>query len=155
MEFTNAHFEQARMRNLDGNNQDDLQFIYHFATDRDSVSQKFGTINTSELLMFYCLNVFHNDIYYLEDENIILIYQQEDSEINIFDIISKKEIKIEEILSKITAKGTYKVVFYYTPDYQGILFDREIYNGSEMLFVREAQNNKFPENIKHPLISQA
>ncbi|MEH7124322.1 GNAT family N-acetyltransferase, partial [Bacillus sp. JJ1773] len=62
MEFTNEHFEQAKMRKLDGKNQADLQFIYHFATERVSVSQKFGTNNTSELLMFYCLNVFHNDI---------------------------------------------------------------------------------------------
>ncbi|WP_066287789.1 GNAT family N-acetyltransferase [Bacillus sp. FJAT-29937] len=155
MEFTNEHFEPAKIRKLDGKNPEDLQFIYHFSADSIPVSQIFGTSNTSELLMFYCLNVFPNDIYYLENENVILIYQLEDSEIHIFDIISKKEIKIEEILSKITAKGTYKVVFHYTPDYDGIHFNREIYNGSEILFVREASHNKFPENIKHPLISQA
>lgn len=155
MAFTNEHIGQARMRKLDGKNKKDLQFIYQFSSERAINSQKFGTNSTAELLMFYCINVFQNDIYYLEDEKIILIYQKEENEINIFDIISKKEVQIEEILSKVTEKGTYKIVFHYTPDYHGIRFETKKYNGSEVLFVKGAKCNKFPEFIKHPLLSQA
>lgn len=155
IEYRNEEMELTKMRKLDMENREELKFIYQFSTERTSVSRIFGTNNTAELLLFYCINVFHNDIYYLEDEEIIIIFQKEDGVINIFDIISKREIHIEEILSKITDKGTYKIIFHYTPDYEGVPFDKSIYNGSEVLFVREASNNKFPDNIKHPLTSQA
>ncbi|SES62678.1 Acetyltransferase (GNAT) domain-containing protein [Oceanobacillus limi] len=40
---------------LAGNNVEDLNFIYDFALDRVPVSKRFGTDNTPELLMFYCI----------------------------------------------------------------------------------------------------
>jgi hypothetical protein len=52
--------------------------------------------------MFYCIYVFHNDIYNLEDEDAIVIFKQEDKQIDIYDIVSKKEVTIDNILSKIT-----------------------------------------------------
>lgn len=39
----------------------------------------------------------------------------EDKHIDIFDIISKKEININDILTKITYGDTNKIVFHYTP----------------------------------------
>ena len=70
--------------------------------------------------MFHCMYVFNNDIYYLEREDVIVIYKKGNKQIDIFDIISKKEININDILSKITDRDTNKIVFHYTPDYKGI-----------------------------------
>ncbi|KAB2333297.1 GNAT family N-acetyltransferase [Cytobacillus depressus] len=155
MEFTNNQPVHSEIRKLDGKNRKDLQFIYDFSSERIPLSKTFGTENTQELLMFYCMNVFSNDVYYIENEDMIVLYKIEENEIHIFDLVSKKGIIIEVVLSKLTNKGTYKVFFHYTPEYEGIKFEKQLYTGSEVLFVREGEQDTFPKFIKHPLTSQA
>lgn len=155
MDFLSGKSDRAGIRKLNGKNAEDIHFIYRFATERVPVSDLFGTENSQGILMFYCLYVFYNDIYYLEQEDVIVIYKREDKQIDIFDIISKKEININDILTKITYGDTKKIVFYFTPDYKGIHTTSEIYNESGAFFVRTNGYNHFPSQIKHPLTSQA
>ncbi|WP_246092792.1 GNAT family N-acetyltransferase [Terrilactibacillus laevilacticus] len=155
MDFLSGNSDRTGIRKLNGNNAEDINFIYKFATERVPVSEHFGTGNAQGILMFYCLYVFYNDIYYLEQEDVIVICKKEDKQMDIFDILSKKEIDIDEILTKITCEDTKKIVFHYTPDYKGIHTKSDIFNGSEVLFVRTNGYNHFPLQIKHPLTSQA
>ncbi|WP_042460024.1 GNAT family N-acetyltransferase [Neobacillus dielmonensis] len=155
MEFLPGHTDSSGIRKLNGKKTEDLDFIYQFAKERMPVSKIFGTENAQGILMFYCLYVFYHDIYYLEQEDVIVIYKKEEEQIDIFDIISKKEIHIEEVLTKISDVDTKKVVFHYTPDYIGIETKRDIYNGDEVLFVRTGGDDLFPLQIKHPITSQA
>ena len=155
MKYSPSSLASSGIRQLDCNNEEDINFIYKFASERVSVSKLFGTKNTQSILMFYCMYVFNNDIYYLEREDVIVIYKMENKQMDIFDIISKKDIKIDDILSKITNGDTTKIVFHYTPDYKGINTESNIFNGSDVLFVRANGNNRFPIQIKHPLTSQA
>lgn len=99
--------------------------------------------------------VFNNDVYYLEREDVIVIYKKDENQIDIFEIISKKEINIQDILLKITDRETNKIVFHYTPEYEGIKTEGNLYKGTEVLFVRGSSNNGFPLQIKHPLTAQA
>lgn len=59
------------------------------------------------------------------------------------------------ILTKITDHSTNKIVFHYTPDYENIQTESNVFNGSEVLFVKSASNEEFPLHIKHPIMSQA
>lgn len=156
MDFVSSESDDRMViRKLNGKNTEDLHYIYQFATERVPVSKLFGTDHTQGILMFYCLYVFYNDIYYLEQEDAIVIYKKENQKIDIFDIISKKEVNIEEILKKIAYRDTKKIVFHYTPDYKGIDIKSNIFNANEVLFVKTSSNNYFPLQIKHPLTSQA
>lgn len=155
MEYSPSKLDFTGIRKLNCNNTEDLNFIYKFASERVPVSKLFGTENTHSILMFYCMYVFNNDIYYLEREDVIVIYKKENKQIDIFDIISKIDVNIDDILSKITGGDTDKIVFHYTPDYKGIKTESNIFNGSDVLFVRSNVNNQFPLHIKHPLTSQA
>lgn len=155
MKYSLSKLDNTGIRKLNCNNAEDLNFIYDFASERVPVSKIFGTDNTQGILMFYCMNVFNNDVFYLEREDVIVIYKKENKQVDIFDIISKKGIDIDNILSKIIDVDINKIVFHYTPDYKGINTESNIFNGSEVLFVKENGTNHFPLEIKHPLISQA
>ncbi len=148
---------KSSIKRLSGNNDSDLNFIYQFAKNRIPVSSAFSTANTEELLQFYCINVFPNDIYYLENEEAIIIYQKtKENDIHIYDIISQKEVNIEKIVHTIASEHTKKVVFHFTIDQQDELNIETItFHGNEVLFVRFENEVNMPKQFKHPMTSQA
>jgi len=155
IEYTPSNPNVTGLKKLDGSNKNNLDFIYKMASERVPVSNKFGTINTEGISMFYSIYVFPDDTYYVEDEDAIVIFTSEDEQVDIFDIISRKEINLGNILSKITNTNTKKIIFHYTPDYPGIQTQSENFNGDDVLFVKTNGNNTFPNQVKHPITSKA
>jgi len=155
LDFSVNEISSANIRKLNINNPKDLNFIHQCVSEREPVSQKFSTDNPIGIFMFYCLNVFPNDIYILEKENVIVLFKKEHDHIHIFDIVSKNEIDILQILRGISDESTRKIVFYYTPDYPNIEVEQKRNNGSEVLFVKPTSQYPFPIKIKHPITSQA
>ncbi|MFC0190160.1 GNAT family N-acetyltransferase [Fictibacillus aquaticus] len=135
--------------------EDDLSFIYEFAKNRVPVSMTLGTVNTEELLMFYCLAAFPDDIYYLEDEEAIVIYQTTpENEVHIFEIVSQKKMDLHRILDAICTKQTRDVIFHFTVDQQEGM-EKQKFHGSEVMFVRMENEMELPTEFKHPITSQA
>lgn len=66
--------------------------------------------------MYYCLNVFSNDIYYLENKYVIVIYQKEDNNIDFFDVIGLNEIYMIDILYQIVDEDMEIIIFYFIFD---------------------------------------
>ncbi|WP_409275288.1 GNAT family N-acetyltransferase [Neobacillus sp. SCS-31] len=133
----------------------DRQFLFQFAKRRVQVSQRFAAIDTEELLMFYCLNVFSHCIYYLEDEECIAIYEEEAGELQLFDLIGISLVDLHSIVAKIAGKNTERIVFHFTPEDVGLPVESDTFQGSETLFVRTAEGVFLPEKFKHPLTAQA
>ncbi|MBS4199238.1 GNAT family N-acetyltransferase [Bacillus sp. FJAT-49732] len=155
MEFRSNETPSVSVPKLDVKNVNDLHFIQQFAFERIPLSQKFSTDNAIGIFMFYCLNVFPDDIYFLEKENVIVLFKKEHDHLHIFDIVSKNEFNIQQVLRKITDDSIRKIVFHYTPDYPNIQVERKKYSGSDVLFVKSTSQHRFPLQIKHPLTSQA
>ncbi|WP_334075015.1 GNAT family N-acetyltransferase [Paenibacillus sp. A14] len=153
MDYTPSQFDQTGIRKLNISQADDLRLIHKFASERMPVSQRLGTDYTQGVLMYYCLNVFSDDIYYLENENAIAIYKKENNHMDIFDIINAKEVKIHDILTKIADRDTEKITFHFTPDYKGIDIESNTFHGG--LFVRTNGENLYPVHVKHPITSIA
>jgi predicted N-acetyltransferase YhbS len=143
--------EQGAVRKLSVSRAEDLAFVSAFAAQRQPVSQRFGTDSVHGSLMFYCMNVFSEDLYYLEDEEVIAICQQENNQLHIFDIISQGQVDIGSILSKLAGSSTTEIVFHFTPDYGGIEVEGVPYHSG--LFVKSFSGEAFPALIKHPATS--
>lgn len=143
------------IRKLDMNNSEHVRFLAHFTSERIPVSRRFGTDRAHGILMFYCRNVFTNDIYYLEQEDVTAIFQRKEGRIDLYDLIGRREINLEAILAQISDEDTQEIVFHYTPDDQGMGITSRLFTGDEVLFVKANGNNRWPENCKHPLTSQA
>lgn len=140
---------------LDISNINQRNFVYQFVLKRLPNSKTFSTLNAEGIFMFYCLNVFPNSIYYLEKEDVIIVFKKDQEQLHIFDIVSKKEVEIENILHKIADSSIQKVIFHYTPEYKGIVLHNKVFHGSEILFVKSFDDNEFPLDFRHPIMSQA
>ncbi|PLS02851.1 GNAT family N-acetyltransferase [Neobacillus cucumis] len=140
---------------LNGKKAGDLSFIYSIAAKRKSVSQVFGTTSTEELFMFYCIMVYSQDIYFLQEENALVLFQHEGKEMHIYDVVSEEDIDIHTIISKIAVPETKRVIFHYHPDYFGLEFSELPYHSSTVLFVKNQGNISLTGGVKHPLTAQA
>ncbi|MBP0726439.1 GNAT family N-acetyltransferase [Bacillus sp. RG28] len=155
MKFNLSLRNNASIHKFDSQNIDDLHFIYQFVSERLPVSMKFGSKNTRELFMFYCLNVFTNDLYYIKDENVIVIYQIKEDVLHIFDIVSKEKFDIVNVLQAIANEQTQKIVFHYMPDYKGLNYEIVEFHDDTVFFVRYTSDMTLPTFSKHPVTSQA
>ncbi|MBM7661372.1 putative GNAT family N-acyltransferase [Bacillus mesophilus] len=155
MEYQLEHIDVGTVQHLNVNNENDLEFIYEFAKNRIPVSQAFSTIDSEELLMFYCLYVFPQHVYYLPEEDVIIVCKQEKNDLHIYDLVSKKEVILKKLLASIANLETETILFHYTPDYNRLEIKKELYRGSEQLFVKINSKLLLPKVFKHPLTSQA
>jgi predicted N-acetyltransferase YhbS len=143
------------IRKLDVNNTTDFEMIEQFAANRIPLSSLFGVKDNEHLIMFYSILVFNNSLFFIPEEDVIVMYQEEDNELHIFDIISKQNINIDSVLSHIVTTSTQKIHFYFTPDYGDINIQKEIITESDdTLFVRPLLKD-VPEHFLFPLTSHA
>ncbi|HBU80992.1 MAG TPA: GNAT family N-acetyltransferase [Paenibacillus sp.] len=146
--------EPANIQKLDVTNAEDLRLIHKFASERLPVSQHFATNHAQSIFMFYCLNVFSDDIYYLENENVIVIYKKEKHNIDLFDLVSLNKIHMTDILHQIADEDTEKITFHFTPDATDhIVLKSTITNDG--LFVKTPGENIYPVHVKYPITSIA
>lgn len=143
------------LRKLDGRKPEDLAFIYSLAANRVPISKMFGTVGTEELLMFYSIMVFPQDLYYLEEEQAVVIFKMEADVLHLFDVVSRHAIRMKDILGKIADERIKKVVFHFHPDDSDASFYKENDQSSNVLFIKNLTNVSLPLVFKHPQTSQA
>lgn len=144
-----------QIRKLDVMKNDDLKIIQKLAAERRPISKTLGVDSSYHLLMFYCLYVFREAIYYLDSLDTIVIYNNNNGVINIYDIVSREKSDFKDIISRISSDKEQKVVFHFTPDFEGINLDRVSYDDSDdMLFVK-SKTIVIPENVFFPITSHA
>lgn len=143
----------AATRKLDLSISRDLSLVSAFAAQRLPVSERLGVSGADGLLMFYCLNVFSGNIYYLENEDVIAICQQESGRLEIYDLISTKPVAVRETAMKLADSATETIVFHFTPGDD----DLELVSTScpSGLFVRNQSSLQYPANVKLPATSIA
>ncbi|MGE7274078.1 GNAT family N-acetyltransferase [Brevibacillus panacihumi] len=143
----------TRIRKLDINQAEDLDLIAQYAAQRVPVSERFGTDNCPGIFMFYALYVFSQELYYLEEEGVIVIYKQEGDCLHLYDWLSKQKISIHALLRKLAGPETKKIVFHFTPDEEGLETESESLNTG--LFVKTNGEIPYPVHVKHPMTSIA
>ena len=143
------------IQKLDMDREEDRAFLYDFAKERVPVSSVFASTGTAELLMFYCLNVFRDMVCYLKDEGCIVIYSEEKDELHLYDLVSKTEVDLTAVLTKLTGSNKRNVIFHFTPQFDGFPYSIRPFKGSETLFIRFGRKFDLPAQFKHPVTSQA
>ncbi|MGE6258072.1 GNAT family N-acetyltransferase [Heyndrickxia sporothermodurans] len=97
--------------------ENDLALLEKFAKNRYVNSMILDVEHNESLLMFYFTLVFHEAIFYVEDIETIVLMNEEEDTLHIYDIISLNAPNVEAVLASIVKKTTKKVVFYFTPDF--------------------------------------
>ena len=61
-------------------------------TNRQPIYQRLGVYNDIWPLLVYCFYEYKDDLYYLVDEDVIVIIRREDGRLHIYDILSLNPI---------------------------------------------------------------
>jgi predicted N-acetyltransferase YhbS len=121
---------------LDVNNDTDLHKIIKIVSVRSPRSLEFDCINSISIFMWYCLNVFKNMIFILEPENVIVIYEENENKIDIYDIVTSRPLALSMVLNRITDRKRATVTLHFTPDFEDIKSDSFEVCWNEDLYAR-------------------
>ncbi|MCM2980876.1 GNAT family N-acetyltransferase [Niallia circulans] len=143
------------IRQLDIENLSDLLLMKEFAKKRTSISTKLAVENNEQLLMFYFLQVFNDAIFYIEEEDVIVLFKKEDEQLHIYDLISRKEVELETIINYLISDEIKRIHFYFTPNDKIKNIDTKFITASnDTLFVRPLLK-ALPNHFLFPLTSHA
>ncbi len=148
---TNTRF---KFRKLDMDNLDDVSILKDLGINRICNSSKFDVINGYEVMFWYCLNVFRDNIYYDESEKVIVIYAINRHVLNIRDIVLTEQKNYREIVESLVTDEVKEVSFDFNMDVNNIeLKERVVDEDDNILFIK----GKYSKELKiiHPMTSHA
>lgn len=99
--------------------QDHLELINRMAADRISVSKELGVRNR-RLFMFWCLYFLKDQVYYLADLDLLVIFERKDDVLVISDMVGREMPPFPEIYPHIAAETDRTVEFLFMPDRLGL-----------------------------------
>lgn len=108
--------EVTALRKLNCSSDEDVALIQKMVLSRRPVSEQFGVRNGQGLFMFYALKVFPESIYYSQEDEAIIVYQQEGRILNLYDIVSPSEVDFNRIFNRIADEQTEYIHFHFTPN---------------------------------------
>ncbi|QRG70694.1 GNAT family N-acetyltransferase [Brevibacillus choshinensis] len=128
---------KSALRKLNVNNPDDFALMKEFASERVPVSSRLGVKGDEHLLMFYFLLVFHDVIYYVEDADAIVLFAQEEDQLHVFDIVSKRTMDMEAVVNHLLTDEMETIHFHFVPDRDNQNMRTALITGTDdVLFVR-------------------
>lgn len=142
-------FQRLNMDNLS-----DLFLLKKIGLNRLPNSKNFDVINGYEIMFWYCLNVFRDNIYYDDKEDVLVIYTIDNNTLNIHDIILRKNKNYREIIASIITDEIKEISFDFNFDSNNIELDQRILDEDDnILFFK----GDLDETIKiiHPITSHA
>lgn len=108
--------KEVSLDRLISSREEDWNLIKHMIQYRRPVSQRFGVTNNQGLFNFYAMNVFPECIFFSKTDDAIIVFENEGEWLHLYDIVSEKQIDIEDLISRISTKQTRKIRFHFTPD---------------------------------------
>ncbi len=139
---------------LDLSQRKDLETLLRLSRQRVPVSQTLGVVNDTWLLMFYCLHLCGNDLYYLPHLDAVAIYRSEGELLQLYDVISAQPFSLDQIVAAILVPGITRVQFHFTPDDTNLSVLCEDWQSQDGLFYLP-RDFQFPECFMFPTICQA
>ncbi len=121
---------------LDIQNKDHRELIYRMATEREPVSDLLG-VYTEKLFMFWCLYFLKDNIQYIPELELLILYKRADERVTIFDIVGKTVPPFVEVYPYISDPSDKTVEFRFMVDkmrldnYQEIILPGD--NGTHLL----------------------
>jgi len=150
-QYSNDRKSTIRALKLD--EQEDRELLKKLAKERLPISTTCGVVDNEHLLMFYFI-VFKEQTFYLEEEDLIVMYEVEGEDLHLYDVISQNRINLDDILSNILTSQIKKVHFHFTPDSIATSFDIQPSLSNDALFVNQSWKD-IKRDFVFPLTSHA
>ena len=95
----------------------DVEILKRLLKSRLPLTQIFGALKYSFITMWHIINLYSNNLYYYEYDDVILIVSETDSALNIIDVIYTEPFDFILILKGlIHGRETKLINFHFPPD---------------------------------------
>ncbi|ARC86466.1 acetyltransferase family protein [Clostridium argentinense CDC 2741] len=147
--------KSEKIRKMSIDNDRDREIIYNMACNTISFS-KVSMKNNISLIMFYCTYFMKDNIYYLEDYDTVVICEFNEDILYLQEVLSMKEVKLDNVINAMMNEKTQKVVLGFTPkdisSYEKTLVNEE----DTTLFIKIGKDNSFKTgDLMFPVLSHA
>ncbi len=145
----------SHLRKLNLSELRDMDTIRSLTAERIPLSGEFWVGHTQSLLAWHLLNVYPEEIYYIEQLNAIVLFKVEGEIVHLYDVVCRNHVPLEEIMEYLVPNGKYKVNVHYTPA-QPSKYNREPFVTDDYIFFVKAKDNKMlPVEFFHPVTAHA
>jgi predicted N-acetyltransferase YhbS len=114
MKITNGS-EQITAEKLDMSLDGSCKLLEEKVTNSMSMSN-LAARNNVGLIMFYCLSFMSDNVYYLREQNVIVIAEFQNDTLRLIDIFSPSMVDLDTIIKPLCTNGIEKVIFGFTPN---------------------------------------
>lgn len=134
--------DSARVRKLDLSEKEDMDILIHCYEKHNPFSQ-FQMVENSSLLHFYCYEVFHDAVYYIPEEDAVMVAEWEKDNMECYDIYYDGKKSLLEILHIFCGEELPKITFLFTPNEKEKITEQEYIDEDTHLFVLKEKENIF------------
>lgn len=147
----------VKMFKLDMDRQENRDRVYQIAKE-PHIYGKLSMQENADLVMFYCISILKDNVYFLPSLDAIVIVSFEEQTLFLHDVLSKEEHDLDQILTAITNENANKLVLGFVPkstaQYQAKLVDEKL--NDEVLFIQNGKTELFEvDKIMFPSLSHA
>lgn len=147
--------KSEKIRKMSIDNDSDREIIYNMACNTIPLS-KVSMKDNASLIMFYCTYFMKDSIYYLEDYDTVVICEFNEDILYLQEVLSRKEVKLDNIINATMNEKIKKVVLGFTPkdisSYEKTLVNEE----DTTLFIKIGKDNPFKTGgLMFPVLSHA
>ncbi|MBC2018377.1 GNAT family N-acetyltransferase [Listeria seeligeri] len=136
VDATSLKKRNYKIKKLNPDDESDFQLISRIVSNRVPLSSILDVKNSEDLLMFYLLIALRDAIYYIEELDAIVLYEQEEEDLYVLDIISTKKLDIVEVLGFLANKKIETIHVSFTPEKNKYIDVAYIIETEDMLFMR-------------------
>ncbi|MCK5086595.1 MAG: GNAT family N-acetyltransferase [Melioribacteraceae bacterium] len=123
----------------------DYQKLIELINHRRLLTKRFGAEDYGFITMWYIFNLYSDNLYYVEEEDVIIIKKEKDETLHILDVIFKKPFEFDSILEKIIESESIKSInYYFTPDQINYRYDNAVKENTELFVLGNIELGNSP-----------
>lgn len=146
----NISCSDKKISKMNIDNKDHLKQLEKLVRNRIPLSTRFDCTNATSVFMWHCLNVFQDKTYIIEPDKTVVIFEEKNGVIELYDIVSSHQVNLLDILSIISRNDNLRINFNFTPDFADFDRNRLKMVRNENMFVRPA-NYLTGQLFAHPV----
>ena len=128
----------------------DYLLLQDLINNRQILTKIFGAEDYGFITMWHVLNLYQDNLYYLEKENIIVIKKEKNDTLYVIDVIFCKPFDFQSALPKIIESDSLKYIkYYFPPDQLSYNYDKILTDDTGLFILgnMEVGNSpfRFPE----------
>jgi hypothetical protein len=117
---------------------------------------KLTMLKNTGLVMFYCTSFMSDNVYYLREQDVIVIAELEGDKLYLQDIFSPSEVDVDNIIKALTNKEVKTVIFGFTPNDVSSRCMNLMKEDNTTLYVMKDKEDLFQNNkLMFPVLSHA